>query len=218
MTGSPANYDRVAPIYDLSKTLLFLGAIQHCQNHHLPLLKEAKRILLIGGGTGKIIKTLQAHCRFEALDYVDNSPNMIAYAERYIQSHHAHLVDKIKFHQEDIFNYSTATKYDAIVAPFVLDCFTDAQLDVLGEKLSGWMTSGGLLLFSDFHESESSGSSRLLSRMLTKSLYFMLNAICRLDVDALPNFERMFKKQHWLLVDEHTFFLRVLKSSAYKRV
>jgi len=217
MTNSPANYDRVVPIYDFSKTLFFLGSIQHCQNHHLHLLKDAKTILIIGGGTGKIIEAIQEHCNFKALDYVDNSPNMIAYAEKHVQRHLPQLVEKINFHVADIFNYSSVTKYDAIVAPFVLDCFTNEQLSTLGDKLSVWSAPEGLLLFSDFHESGSSGSSRLLSRLITKSLYFMLNTICGLRVDKLPDFEHMFKNQPWILLDEHTFFLGMLKSSVYNR-
>ena len=217
MTRSPATYDRVVPIYDFSKTLLFLGSIQRCQNHYLPLLKESKTLLIIGGGTGKIIDDIQKHCNFEALDYVDNSPKMIASAEQHIQKQHPQMKEKIKFHALDVFNYSPASMHDAIIVPFALDCFTNEQLNNLGDKLTEWLASDGLLLFSDFHESKSSGSSRLLSRLITRTLYFILNTICRLRIDELPDFERMFKNQPWVLLGEHTFFFGVLKSYAYKR-
>ena len=210
------NFDRIVPIYDFFKTVLFLGAIQRCQYYHFPLLKGSRKILVIGGGTGRIIRQIRRYSNFEKLDYVDSSSKMIREATKYSQQMHVELENRIQFHSIDIFAHSINNKYDVIIAPFVLDCFTDDQLDLLGKKFSSWLMPGGFLLVSDFCESRESLWSRTLSRIITRILYLVFNRACGLNLKRLPNFNRLFQVLPCSIVEKRPFFSGVLKSVVYR--
>ncbi|MBL4577229.1 MAG: class I SAM-dependent methyltransferase [Flavobacteriales bacterium] len=209
-------FDRVAPFYDVCKNLLFLGAIQRCQYFHLSHLNSHKKILVIGGGTGKIISEIYQHCEFDTMVYLDSSVKMVERAEGFIQKNNVDLLEKIDFQSVDVLSYKPSERFDVIVAPFVFDCFTDQQLEELGGKIKKWMSPRSLLLFSDFHESRTSIVSRTVSRFMTLPLYFALDVLCGLGIERLPNFNRLFHQIQFEEIDQRTFFAGVLQSAVYR--
>ena len=168
--ASRPNFDRVVPIYDFCKTLLFFGSIERCQYYHLSQLKGRKKLLIIGGGTGRIIEKISSFTDFDSLVYVDNSREMISKAKRFTKLRCPELYDKIEFQCADALSITENLDFDAIILPFVLDCFTNEKLKQLGGKMHTWMAPGSLLLISDFQESNSS----LFSRMLSSQVLFLV--------------------------------------------
>jgi len=217
MTARGHNFDRVAPLYDFAKTVLLLGAIQRCQYRHLAFLKDSKHILVLGGGTGKIIGRIREFSAFDKMVYVDSSSKMIERSRMYIRRNYPGLIDKIQFKTNDIVTHVTESKYDAVVAPFIFDCLTDSQLGALRENLATWLQPEGLLIFSDFHESKSSMISRSFSQAITRPLYLALTLMCGLPIKRLPNFENFFEGAKLTLIEEHQFFFGVLRSAVYKQ-
>lgn len=210
------NFDRVANVYDICKMLMLCGSIERCQYYHLPLLKNSKKILVIGGGTGKIVSQIHRHAAFEELTYVDCSAKMLEKAKMHVKQRCPEIEQKIKFEKADILTEFEASGFDAIVAPFVLDCFTGESLRLLGIKLKKWLTPNGLLLFSDFHESQKPGISRLLSRCITRPLYFALNLICEMNIKQLPDYELMFNPLPLTKTSEHLSFGGILQSVVFR--
>ncbi|MBL4657527.1 MAG: class I SAM-dependent methyltransferase [Flavobacteriales bacterium] len=200
------------------KTLFFLGAIQRCEYEQLGLLKNKKSILVIGGGTGKIIHQIEARCEFDVLAYVDSSKKMIASAQAHISRAHPELLDKVEFYTEDIQTFVPSRTYDAVLTPFVLDCFTEEQLLDLGPKTLSWLSSDGIWLFSDFSTSSNSGVSRVFSLVMTTFLYLVFKLIANLKIVSLPDFENFFKQLPLKLIEERTFFLGVLSCKAYRKI
>jgi len=210
------NFDKVIPVYDFFKTVLLFGSIQRCQYHHLPFLKESKNLLVIGGGTGKIIEKIHECCNLETMLYVDSSAKMVQEAKRFSKAKVTRIYDRIDFQTADVLSLSGNCEFDAIIAPFVLDCFTDEQLDLLGSILQTWLAPGGLFLFSDFHESRGSMTSRIFSRSITRPLYFTLNALCGLNISRLPDFDQCFHKLPLDVLQESSFFSGVLMSKVFR--
>lgn len=213
MTGSRnPNFDRIASIYDFFKTILLFGAIQRCQYYHLLLLKDCKRILVIGGGTGKIIGQIHRHCEFEELVYVDSSNRMIEKAKKYVEKTRPEILDKIEFQNEDLLVGFEGGDFDAVIAPFILDCFTNEELIELVKKLKNWLKPSGLLFFSDFHESKTSTGSRVFSRLITRPIYFALDLTCNLNIKSLPDFDILFNNTSLTTLENKLRFIGVLQS------
>ena len=77
--SSAAGYDRLAPYYDQLGQLIYGKAIasaQHAQIEHLPI---GARVLIVGGGTGKVLEHLVQQKPQEVI-YVDISKAMISEA------------------------------------------------------------------------------------------------------------------------------------------
>ena len=210
------NFNRVASFYDACKMLLFCGSIDRCQYYHLPLLKNSKKILVIGGGTGKIVSQIHRHATFDELTFVDCSEKMVEKAKLHVKSCCPEIQQKIKFQKADILTEFEASEFDTIVAPFVLDCFTDESLGLLGIKLKTWLRPNGILLFSDFHQSQKSGISRLLSRCVTRPLYFVLNFMCEMNIKQLPDYQLLFNNIPLSKTSEHLSLGGILQSVAFR--
>ena len=55
----PANYNKIAPVYDMLSRLVFGKAIVNAQRRLLPGLPRGEyRLLIVGGGTGWILDEL----------------------------------------------------------------------------------------------------------------------------------------------------------------
>lgn len=211
------NFNRVAPIYDFFKTLLFLGSIQRCQYYHLPHLKGCKNILVIGGGTGRIVGAIQQYCAFDTMVYVDSSEQMIKKAREFIRKKYPGIENLIEFQTSDVNDLLLHKQFDAIIMPFVADCFSSNPLINLGKKLSKVLSPGGILLLSDFYESKSSGLAKALSRIITVPLYFVLDILCGLGINRLPDFDELTNTMNLGKTGEHLFFFGLLKSMVYQR-
>ncbi len=210
------NFDRVAYFYDICKTMMLFGSIERCQYYHLPLLKNSKKILVIGGGTGKIVSQIHRHATFEELTFVDCSAKMVDRARMHVKRCCPEIKHKIKFEKADILTEFEASGFDTIVAPFVLDCFTDESLGLLGIKLKTWLRPNGILLFSDFHQSQKPGISRWLSRCVTRPLYFVLNLMCEMNIKQLPDYQLLFNNLPLSKTSERLSLGGILQSVAFR--
>ena len=80
----PANYNKIAPVYDLLSRLVFGGAIVNAQRLLLPGLPRGQyRVLIVGGGTGWILDELgKQRPQGITVDYVEVSEKMISISKK----------------------------------------------------------------------------------------------------------------------------------------
>src|SRR5689334_9161862 len=82
MSNSPARFDRVAWVYDAMAGVVFGKSIFASQSHFLDRIPDDANVLILGGGTGKILKRLfsiKPRCH---VWYIEASSQMISRARR----------------------------------------------------------------------------------------------------------------------------------------
>lgn len=183
------DFNRIAPMYDAMAWLVFGGRLLRAERQILPYLSASKKVLSVGGGTGKLLPFLPEYIE---LTYVEASSKMIS------QSKKRSCEAKISFVQQDVLQHQGA--YDTVIAPFFLDCFHHQSLVLVVQHLHTLIQPGGQLLVTDFQPAQKlrqkwllalmHGFFRLTTNLQSKSL---------IDIDAIiqsHGFELINKTSH----------------------
>jgi ubiquinone/menaquinone biosynthesis C-methylase UbiE len=147
------NFNFVAPIYDCLVRLVFGKKLWEAQRAHLSIIKPNDHVLIIGGGTGRILDWLHKDCH---ITYVEPSSQMMKRAKKRRQA---------TFIQTDFASFSSKERFDVIVCPFVLDVFPSEQLGPVIKKIKDLLKPDGHLVVTDFKETDV-WHHRLLLRLM----------------------------------------------------
>lgn len=196
------NFNFIAPFYDQLARLVFGKSILKAQLTHLPEIKGSDRVLILGGGTGKLLE----HFPFcESIDYVEKSKSMIRKAKK-------RLVNRsINFHQQDFFEFESQKKYDVIVCPFFLDCFNESNLRFVIAKCKRALKEQGRLIVADFEPKRD-------SREILSLMHFFFRIIANLESGNLQNINEKALKAGFELVEEKFLHRNQLFSRLYRNL
>lgn len=136
------NFNFIAPYYDRIARIVFGQSIVESQINHFGLIRPGAKVLVIGGGTGWILKHLPADC--EKVVFVEPSREMIGRAARESVRFPLYL---LKDYYENI---TINEKYDAIIANYFFDMFSKNDLDQIADKMKRSLSESGLLFATDF--------------------------------------------------------------------
>ena len=100
-----------------------------------------------------------------------------------------------EFINEDFVNLATTTKYDVVVCPFFLDCFEEALLRQIIDKIQALLKPAGKLLVADFEE-----PGTTYEKLLMKLMLFFFRVTTNLGTKKLESI--------WTLLDQNGFQLR----------
>lgn len=198
-----ANFNRIAGVYEFLKRLVFAKQIEKASNYFLDQIPSNARILIIGGGAGKILEKFKpAHY----ITYLELSEAMILRAKR-VKSEAS-----INFIQADILEWTTDNKFDLIITPFVLDCFTEDQLNLIFPKLDKMLFKDGKWIQTDFYP------KNFGHRLLIKSMYAFFNLTADLKVKELVDFDTVFKKHDFIFKRKALFYHSMVESKIYQKI
>lgn len=203
------NYDTLAPIYDRLSRLVF-GRVQvDAQLYLLDAIPAGARILIIGGGTGWILDAIVArHLAGLAITYVDASAKMITLArKRDVKNNH------ITFINATIEDSTPQGPFDIILTPFLFDNLREEDVPKVISTVEAALAPNALWLYCDFRH-----SSKLLHRLLLKSMYVFVRLVCGIKASRLAEVRPVFTQLHWVVVRETLFFDGMIEAVVYGRV
>lgn len=175
------NFNSVAPVYDWLAKLVFGSSIEDVQTYFLNDLPEKKRVLFIGGGTGKLLK----HPFFSKachIDYLELSENMIRQSKR----NGSHL-NNIEYVLGDLFDWNG--KYDVIISNFFLDCFDEANLDRAVDHIHQLTSQNSTVLVSDFRN-----TGQQIDRILIRLMIIFFRWFSNLQADRLQDIPKALNR------------------------
>ena len=139
-------FDRLVGMYDPIVQLVFGNRIELLQAKTLERLGPVNRVLIVGGGTGKILTQCLELNRPEYTVFAELSEKMMASAEKRVSISSGPMV---QFTQTD---YRTRTdRFDAIIFPFVLDCYSTDEVKEHLMAAKGLLTKKGRVALIDFN-------------------------------------------------------------------
>jgi ubiquinone/menaquinone biosynthesis C-methylase UbiE len=207
-------FDFLSSFYDFASRFFFGSSLLKSQIYFLPELKQGKSILIFGGGTGKIlVELIKQNVGLEYI-YVDISSGMIEKTKKRIAKFSPS--QNIHFICGSYSDLPSNKKFDLIITPYVLDCFSDKELGNAMNALSSTLNTNGQWLFSDFYSSQS-GLMKIFSNIIIRILYFLFNIICGFNITHLPDFEKEFSRLGYIPIEEKYFLQKLLASRIYER-
>ncbi|GAB3967163.1 hypothetical protein GCM10028806_08990 [Spirosoma terrae] len=146
---SVAQFDWVAPIYDLLSSLVFGRKLQDAQTAFLSDIPDGASVLVVGGGTGQTLEKLSQLARPKHILFLDSSARMVSLAtERMLNTP---IFASIEFRVGDVMTLESPPSFDVVLTPFLLDLFNEATLrQQLIPTVLSVLKSDGLWLVTDF--------------------------------------------------------------------
>lgn len=205
-------YNSLAPFYDAIASFVFGGAIQRAHHQHMDYWPKAGKILIVGGGTGKFLKSIKSsEYKSSQIDYVDASDAMINKAKQYCPKGL-----KVSFIAKSIMDHEQAEHYDLIFTPFFLDNFDGVELQAVFTKLNQLLSTSGSWVIADFHI----GSSWYKKVWQNTLLWLMLRFFkicCHIKANKLEDFHQYFTAMGFERLAYQSFYSGFIFSSVYKK-
>lgn len=206
MDSQQPSYDRLAKHYDFLSRLVFFKSQVRAQTDQLHYLKNCKNLLIVGGGTGWIIKDLNAVSVPIQITFVETSIKMIDLAKE-VNTHH-----KLQFIHEDIENFKPDGKFDAILTPFLFDNFDDGKAEKVFTHLDGMLLKNAVWLYTDFRL-----DGKWWKKLLLKSMHLFFRLIKVVNIDSLPKTEQHFTKEGYQLLKQKFYYGGFIEGKTYQK-
>jgi ubiquinone/menaquinone biosynthesis C-methylase UbiE len=175
------NYRYIAWYYDALAQFIFGNRLENSKRAHLHFIEENNKILIVGGGTGKLIEYIENIDRNVAVDFVEPTANMFFRAKRRLFS----TIDA-QFYQIPIQEFS-GSGYDIIITNFFLDQFDEEEATTIVQHLKTKLNCGGRFIFSDFIKTEN-----LRDQIISKVLFIFFRLLTRSSTNNFPPYEKIF--------------------------
>ena len=140
------NFNFVAQFYDGLSHVYSGGQIRACKESQVAHLRAGDRVLYAGVGGGEDATLAALHGAHVTV--IDLAPSMLARAQRRFES--AGVADRVNVICGDILQHDHADGYDAVVANFFLNVFSEPVMKQILGHLAGQVKPGGALLIADF--------------------------------------------------------------------
>lgn len=147
MKPTGRSFDRLAQCYRALEFLAFGNDLERARFSLLPLLRDSRRILILGEGDGRCLEKLIAIVPQAEIVCLDNSAAMLASAQHRLGDRAKHVT----FQHADLLTTNLPTKhYDAVITCFFLDCFTTEQATAIIARVSRSLRPEARWLWADF--------------------------------------------------------------------
>jgi len=199
------NFDFVAPFYDFLAKIIFGKNIQTAQTHFLNHIPKDAHILILGGGSGLILKEIFAIRNECQIHYVETSKKMIALSKKQLTKLQ---LEQVVFAQD--MDENTNQIFDVIITNFFLDVFEKKELKNVMQLLQRLLNKEGFWLFTDFQH-----QNIWWQKILLKLMFLFFRAFANLESKELYDFEKEFKILEMNSHESKSFFHEMIISHVY---
>lgn len=203
------NYNAVARFYDFLSYLIFKHAIIDAQVFLLKQIPAASNVLIIGGGTGRLLEAL-AKMQPENINitYVEKSAKMIDLSKK--RNYKKLTVEFINKAAED---FITNKKFDIVFTAFFFDNFQTDKIEFIFSKLNQSLKPDGLWLYADFIDNK---HNKLWQKLLLKTMYIFFKLTCNIDTTKLIQMDSFFEP-YYTKTAEVLFYKNFIRSAIYRK-
>lgn len=199
------NCDPIARWYRWLEYAGFGRALEKRRMAFLGDVANAHRVLLLGEGDGRFLVNLVEQNRAASIDYVDLSWRMLELARR-------RAGERVSYRQGDALTVDLPeNEYDLIVTHFFLDCFGEADLVRLVDRVARSATSHARWLVSEFREPSP------WARAVVGSLYWFFRMTTGLKTTRLVDHRVLLERRGFRLIREERARAGLLASELWKR-
>jgi ubiquinone/menaquinone biosynthesis C-methylase UbiE len=205
------SYDLVAGVYDKLANLFPGDVLQKAQSFYLGKIPQRANILVVGGGTGRILEDItNIYPQGLSIDYVDISIRMIAKAKKRYTGN-----NKLTFIHQSITDFSKDVQYDVIITAFLLDNFSEATMQKVFVFLHQKLKHGGLWLYTDF---QIKSKHPWWQKAVLFIMYSFFRIVCNIEAKQLPDVASSFNTYNYQFIESQTFFHQFIIASVYKKL
>jgi len=202
---SHRGYDFLSPVYDALVRIVFHDQLDVAQRTFLHVLSKGQKVLIVGGGSGKILEAIDQLNMPLEVTFLDASEKMIKRASSRILKN-----IELQFTTCRIESFQADGNYDVLITPFFLDLFEGRRLKEAIEKLAKTLTQKGIWLVTDFQP-----TGKLTHMLLSKVMYVFFKITTRIKAWGLSDYFRLISEEKMILKEVKTYRNGFIKSGWY---
>ncbi|SMD35462.1 Ubiquinone/menaquinone biosynthesis C-methylase UbiE [Reichenbachiella faecimaris] len=204
------DYNRIAWIYDVLAHWVFRGNILKSQTRFLSQLQPNNRVLIIGGGSGRVLESIVQEDIPLTIHFIEPSEQMIEKArKRELKSSNL----DVSFYQTRFESFDTSDKYDAVCCFYFLDLFKKKSLNLHLAHIKALMNNQAILLVSDFQNRKGTWWQKGLSMVMHVFFKFTTG----LESNKLEDFDCAIVASGFHRDSDADFFSQFIFSAVYKK-
>jgi tRNA (cmo5U34)-methyltransferase len=204
-SSSLNRFNALAGVYDTLVELVFGNSVRQAQRHYLKEIPTASNVLILGGGTGWIIRELLLVNPTATIWYVEASSAMIERSKKKMLHFPGSTVHFIHGTEDSIPEVAT---FNVVITAFFLDLFTPSSLVCVIEKIKKSLVPDAMWLATDFVNQ----ANRWQGVML-RVMYFFFRFVCRIEAKQLPQWEKLLRHYGYKEIKSHYFFYSFIKTA-----
>ena len=197
------NFDVLAPVYDALVRLVYGNTLHKANIHFLDKISSRARVLVLGGGTGKIL----AHLKNNPVVYIEKSKNMLERAKK------RPYKGRVDFICADFFTWQSDQSFDVVICPFFLDVFSETNLKLVLKKINDMTVVDGKLIVTDFQN-----TGRYDHRILLSSMHLFFRITTQLEGHQLLAIEEYILQKAFKRKEQATFRRDFVFTTVYDRM
>ena len=196
------NCDHIARWYRWIEYAGFGRALERRREAFLGDVADARRVLALGDGDGRALAALVAAAPQACIDYIDVSARMLELARKRAGTEH------VTYRNEDARSAPLPTaEYDLIATHFFLDCFDDADLELLVARIACAASPQARWVISEFRG----------NGWLVRALYLFFRAATGLRTRLLVDHHPLLMRDGFRLVRQEEVWRGLLGSELWVR-
>jgi ubiquinone/menaquinone biosynthesis C-methylase UbiE len=180
------NFDRIAAIYRWAEYISLGPLLQSTRTGLLDQLNNPRHALVLGDGDGRFLEQLLLRYPQCTAVAADISAAMLDKLRRRCLHSVPNAATRLTTLQRSALEIDPPPFTDLVVTHFLLDCFSQSDVDALITRIASQLAPGTLWLVSDFALPENQ-LLRPLARLYIASLYAAFRLLTGLRVRQLPD-------------------------------
>ena len=203
-----ANYNNSAWFYDSLSRIVYGKALVNAQVYLLNHIPANSKLLIVGGGTGWILEEL-TYIQPSGLDitYVEIAPNMMALSRKRNTGN-----NKVIFINEAIEKVNLPADLDVVLTPFLLDNFTQQNLEIIFTSINALIKPDGLWLNASFQL-----KGKWWQKVMLKTMFIFFKLTCGIEASQLPGITEAFETNGYKLIEQKNFFGEFIGTRIYQK-
>ena len=217
MTSSPQpNFDRIAAIYRWAEYLSLGPLLQRTRTRLLDQLDNPRHALVLGDGDGRFLEQLLLRYPQCTAVAVDISAAMLDKLRRRCLRSVPNAATRLTTLQRSALELHPASNTDLVVTHFLLDCFSQPEVDALTTRIASQLAPGALWLLSDFALPDNQ-LLRPFAHLYIASLYVAFRLLTGLRVRQLPDPQSALQRAGMRRITRSTLLGGLLYTELWRR-
>jgi ubiquinone/menaquinone biosynthesis C-methylase UbiE len=180
------NFDRIATIYRWCEYLSLGPLLQRTRTRLLDQLGNPRHALVLGDGDGRFLEQLLLRYPQCTAVAADISAAMLDKLQRRCLRSVPNAATRLTTLQRSALELDPQPSTDLVVTHFLLDCFSQSEVDALTTRIASQLSPGALWLLGDF-ALPTNRFLRPFARLYIASLYAAFRLLTGLRVNRLPD-------------------------------
>jgi ubiquinone/menaquinone biosynthesis C-methylase UbiE len=200
------NFDTVAPFYDRLSSLVFGRSIRYAQTIYLHKIPREAKVLIVGGGTGWILRELLMLNPKCQVWYVEASHKMMELAKGKAKN----FRNQITFIHGTENSIPANITFDSVITPFYLDLFSKGNCALAIQKIRSSLHTHGIWIAIDFV------NTTWWHGVMLSFMYLFFRLTCSIEAMTLPNWRRIMSENGFLEIESKSFYRGFIKSVRFR--